>query len=39
MGFAVEKLWDFPISATTLGEFWGKRWNRIVSGMARDIIF
>jgi hypothetical protein len=39
MGFAVEKLWDFPISATTLGEFWGKRWNRIFSGMARDIIF
>jgi hypothetical protein len=39
MGFAVEKLWDCPIAATTLGEFWGQRWNRIVSGMVRDLIF
>ena len=39
MGFAVEKLWDCPIAATTLGEFWGKRWNRIVSGMSREVIF
>jgi hypothetical protein len=39
MGFAVEKAWDCPIAATTLGEFWGQRWNRIVSGMAREIIF
>ena len=39
MGFAVEKLWDCPIAATTLGEFWGQRWNRVVSGMAREILF
>jgi alginate O-acetyltransferase complex protein AlgI len=39
MGFAVEKLWDCPIAATTLGEFWGRRWNRIVSGMARELVF
>jgi alginate O-acetyltransferase complex protein AlgI len=39
MGFAVEKVWDCPVAATTLGKFWGQRWNRIVSGMAREIIF
>jgi alginate O-acetyltransferase complex protein AlgI len=39
VGIPVEKLWDCPIAATTLGEFWGRRWNRVVSGMAREIIF
>jgi hypothetical protein len=39
MGFAVEKLWDCPIAATTLGDFWGKRWNRIVPGFLREVIF
>jgi alginate O-acetyltransferase complex protein AlgI len=39
MGFAVEKVMDFPIAATTLGDFWGRRWNRIVSGMLREVIF
>jgi Membrane bound O-acyl transferase family len=39
MGFAVEKVMDCPIAATTLGEFWGRRWNRIVSGMVREVIF
>jgi len=39
MGFAVEKLMDCPIAATTLGDFWGRRWNRIVSGMLREVIF
>ncbi len=39
MGFAVEKVWDCPVAATTLGDFWGRRWNRIVSGMVRDILF
>jgi alginate O-acetyltransferase complex protein AlgI len=39
MGFAVERVWDCPVAATTLGEFWGRRWNRIVSGMAREVVF
>src|SRR5262245_4844992 len=39
MRFAVEKVWDCPIAATTLGDFWGRRWNRIVSGMVREVIF
>jgi Membrane bound O-acyl transferase family len=39
MGFAVEKLWDCPIAATTLGDFWGRRWNRIVPGFLREVVF
>ncbi|MFI5456229.1 MAG: MBOAT family protein [Isosphaerales bacterium] len=39
MGFPVEKLMDCPIAATTLGDFWGRRWNRVVSGMMREVIF
>lgn len=39
MGFAVEKVWDCPIAATSLGDFWGRRWNRIVSGMLREVVF
>ena len=39
MGFAVEKLWDCPIAATSLGDFWGRRWNRIVPGFLREVIF
>jgi hypothetical protein len=39
MGFQVEKVMDCPVAATTLGEFWGRRWNRIVPGMLREVIF
>jgi hypothetical protein len=39
MGFPVEKLWDCPIAATSLGDFWGRRWNRIVPGFLREVIF
>jgi alginate O-acetyltransferase complex protein AlgI len=39
MGFAVEKLWDCPIAATTLGDFWGRRWNRIVPRFLREVVF
>jgi D-alanyl-lipoteichoic acid acyltransferase DltB (MBOAT superfamily) len=38
-GFPVEKAMDCPVAARTLAEFWGRRWNRIVSGMVRDVIF
>jgi alginate O-acetyltransferase complex protein AlgI len=39
MGFATEKMWDCPIAATSLGNFWGRRWNRIVPGFLREVIF
>jgi hypothetical protein len=39
MGFAVEKLWDCPVAARSLGDFWGRRWNRIVPGCLREVIF
>jgi alginate O-acetyltransferase complex protein AlgI len=39
IGFPVEKLMDCPVAATSLGDFWGRRWNRIVSGMLREVIF
>jgi hypothetical protein len=39
MGFAVEKVWDCPVAATSLDEFWGRRWNRIVSGFLREVLF
>jgi hypothetical protein len=39
IGFPVEKVMDCPIAATTLGDFWGRRWNRIVSGMLREVMF
>jgi hypothetical protein len=39
MGFATEKMWDCPIAATSLGNFWGSRWNRIVPGVLREVIF
>jgi hypothetical protein len=39
MGFPVERFWDCPVAATTLGEFWGQRWNRLVSGFLREVLF
>src|SRR5215213_4326872 len=39
LGFPVEKLWDCPVAATSLGDFWGRRWNRIVSGFLREVVF
>jgi alginate O-acetyltransferase complex protein AlgI len=37
-GVPVEKLWNNPLGATSLADFWGRRWNRIFSGFARDMI-
>jgi alginate O-acetyltransferase complex protein AlgI len=39
LGYGVEKLWDNPIASTSLMEFWGRRWNRIFSGMLRETLF
>ena len=39
IGFPVEKAWVNPAAATSLRDFWGRRWNRIMSGMLRDLLF
>ena len=39
MDIAVEKLWLNPAAATGLADFWGKRWNRVYSGMLRQLAF
>jgi alginate O-acetyltransferase complex protein AlgI len=38
-GIGVEKLWHCPVAATSLADFWGQRWNRIFSGMLREVLF
>jgi alginate O-acetyltransferase complex protein AlgI len=38
-GIGVEKLWHCPIASTSLADFWGRRWNRIFSGMLREVLF
>jgi len=38
-GLGVEKLWHCPLAATSLMDFWGQRWNRIFSGMLREVLF
>jgi hypothetical protein len=39
IGFPVDKAWVNPLAATSLRDFWGRRWNRIMSGMMRDLLF
>jgi hypothetical protein len=39
IGFPVEKAWVNPLGATSLRDFWGRRWNRIMSGGLRDLVF
>jgi hypothetical protein len=39
IGFPVDNAWDNPPAATSLRDFWGRRWNRIMSGMMRDLLF
>jgi membrane bound O-acyltransferase family protein len=38
-GVGVEKLWHCPLAAASLADFWGQRWNRVFSGMLREIVF
>jgi alginate O-acetyltransferase complex protein AlgI len=38
-GVGVEKLWHCPLAATSLADFWGRRWNRIFSGLLRETLF
>jgi hypothetical protein len=39
LGLPVEKPWVNPAAATSLRDFWGRRWNRFMSGMMRDMLF
>ncbi|MBM4073283.1 MAG: hypothetical protein FJ271_30830 [Planctomycetes bacterium] len=39
LGFPVEKPFFNPTAATSLGDFWGRRWNRFMSGLMRDMLF
>lgn len=38
-GAPVEKLFVCPVTARSLRDFWGKRWNRAFSGFAHDLLF
>lgn len=38
-GVAVERLFDRPAASRTLAEFWGRRWNRAFSTVARERVF
>jgi hypothetical protein len=39
LGFPVEKAWFNPLAATSVRDFWGRRWNRIMSSLLRDLLF
>lgn len=38
-GIAVPRINDSPIRSTSLAEFWGRRWNRVVASWLRDYLF
>ena len=39
LGLRMPRINDDPVRSTTLAEFWGRRWNRVVSGWLRDYLF
>jgi hypothetical protein len=39
MGYSLPMMHRNPIAARSVGEFWGQRWNRIVSAWLRTFIF
>jgi alginate O-acetyltransferase complex protein AlgI len=39
LGFKVERLWNCPGAATSVADFWGQRWNLVMSGLGREAIF
>lgn len=39
LGIELPRINDRPILSTTLVEFWGRRWNRVVGGWLRDYAF
>jgi alginate O-acetyltransferase complex protein AlgI len=38
-GVAVGRLFVNPLASTSLGEFWGRRWNLAFHAVARDFVF
>lgn len=38
-GFAVDELFDEPWRSESLGEFWGRRWNRAFSAMTATAVY
>lgn len=38
-GVPAEKLFDCPVCATSLAQFWGRRWNHVFSDFARAVLF
>lgn len=39
MGYSVSGLMDHPFGSTSLSEFWGRRWNRVVQSTLADGFF
>lgn len=39
LGVDLPRVNDYPIVSTTLAEFWGRRWNRVVSGWLNENLF
>lgn len=39
VGLPAVPLMDWPLTATSLGEFWGQRWNRAFRDLTHDFVF
>jgi alginate O-acetyltransferase complex protein AlgI len=39
VGWTVDKAFHNPLAATSVRDFWGRRWNRLMSGMLRELLF
>jgi alginate O-acetyltransferase complex protein AlgI len=39
LGVPVDRLFVNPLASATLGEFWGRRWNRAFHAVAKDVVF
>lgn len=39
LGFELPRINDYPLRSLSLSEFWGRRWNRVVSGWLNENLF